>query len=66
MKREYKYTINGNEYEVAIGEIVENEATVTVNGEEYKVVMQMSTPIMPLRLLCPVSLPLLRWPSATR
>ena len=37
MKKEYKYTINGNEYEVAIGEIVENEAVVTVNGEEYKV-----------------------------
>ena len=37
MKKEYKYTINGNDYEVAIGEIVENEAVVTVNGEEYKV-----------------------------
>ena len=37
MKKEYKYNINGNEYEVAIGEIVENEAVVTVNGEEYKV-----------------------------
>jgi biotin carboxyl carrier protein len=37
MKKEYKYTINGNAYEVAIGEIVENEAVVTVNGEEYKV-----------------------------
>ena len=37
MKKEYKYTINGNQYEVAIGEIVENEAVVTVNGEEYKV-----------------------------
>ena len=37
MKKEYKYTINGNEYTVAIGEIVENEAVVTVNGEEYKV-----------------------------
>jgi biotin carboxyl carrier protein len=37
MKKEYKYTINGNEYNVAIGEIVENEAVVTVNGEEYKV-----------------------------
>ena len=37
MKKEYKYTINGDEYEVAIGEIVENEAVVTVNGEEYKV-----------------------------
>ena len=37
MKKEYKYTINGNEYQVAIGDIVENEAVVTVNGEEYKV-----------------------------
>ena len=37
MKKEYKYTINGNEDEVAIGDIVENEAVVTVNGEEYKV-----------------------------
>ena len=31
----YKYTINGNQYEVAIGDITENIATVTVNGEEY-------------------------------
>ena len=37
MKKEYKYTINGNQYEVAIGEIEENVATVVVNGEEYKV-----------------------------
>ena len=37
MKKEYKYTINGNQYEVAIGEIKENIATVVVNGEEYKV-----------------------------
>ena len=38
--KEYKYTINGNKYEVAIGDIVENIATVTVNGEEYKVEME--------------------------
>ena len=37
MKKDYKYTINGNQYEVAIGDIVENEVVVTVNGEEYKV-----------------------------
>ena len=37
MKKEYKYTINGNQYEVAIGDIEENIATVVVNGEEYKV-----------------------------
>lgn len=40
MKKEYKYTINGNKYEVAIDDIIENIATVTVNGEEYKVEME--------------------------
>ena len=38
--KEYKYTINGKKYEVAIGDIVENIATVTVNGEEFKVEME--------------------------
>lgn len=38
--KEYKYTINGTKYEVAIGDIVENIASVTVNGEEYKVEME--------------------------
>lgn len=36
----YKYTINGTQYEVAIGDIADNIATVTVNGEEYKVEME--------------------------
>ena len=40
MKKDYKYTINGNKYEVAIGDIIENIATVTVNGEEYKVELE--------------------------
>ena len=40
MKKEYKYTINGNQYEVIIGDITENTATVTVNGEEYTVEME--------------------------
>lgn len=40
MKKEYKYTINGNKYEVAIGDVVENMVTVNVNGEEYKVEME--------------------------
>ena len=38
--KEYKYTINGTKYEVAIGDIEENLVTVTVNGEEYKVEME--------------------------
>lgn len=38
--KEYKYTINGNKYEVVIGDIVENIAEVKVNGEDYKVEME--------------------------
>jgi len=37
MKKEYKYTINGNQYEVTIRDIEGTVATVNVNGEEYKV-----------------------------
>lgn len=35
--KEYKYTINGNKYEVAINSINDNIANVVVNGEEYEV-----------------------------
>ena len=38
--KEYKYTINGTKYEVAIGDITDNVATLTVNGEEFKVEME--------------------------
>ena len=38
--KQYKYTINGNKYEVAIGDIIDNVATLTVNGEEFKVEME--------------------------
>ena len=38
--KEYKYTINGTKYNVAIGDIEENLVSVTVNGEEYKVEME--------------------------
>ena len=38
--KEYKYTIDGQEYVVAIGDIVDNVASVTVNGEEFKVEME--------------------------
>ena len=35
--KEYKYTIDGKEYKVAIVDIEENVAEVTVNGECFKV-----------------------------
>ena len=38
--KEYKYTIEGKEYKVEIGEIVDNIANVTVNGEAFKVEME--------------------------
>lgn len=38
--KEYKYTINGNKYEVAIASIEDNIANVVVNGEEFKVEME--------------------------
>lgn len=38
--KEYKYTINGNKYDVQILDVVENVATVSVNGESYSVEME--------------------------
>ncbi len=38
--KEYKYTINGNKYEVEIGDIVDNIAAVKVNGEDFQVEME--------------------------
>ena len=38
--KEYKYTINGNKYEVVVGDITDNIATLTVNGEKYTVEME--------------------------
>lgn len=38
--KEYKYTINGNKYDVQILDVVENIATVSVNGESYSVEME--------------------------
>jgi len=44
--KEYKYIIDGKEYNVGIGDIDENfVAQVTVNGEEFKV--QMEKPAEP-------------------
>lgn len=38
--KEFKYTINGNKYEVAVGEVNGNNVEVTVNGETYAVEME--------------------------
>ena len=38
--KEYKYTINGTQYVVTIGDTEENIVNVTVNGEDFKVEME--------------------------
>lgn len=38
--KEYKYKINGNNYNVSIGDIVDNVAEVLVNGTPYKVELE--------------------------
>lgn len=54
--KEYKYTINGNKYEVAINSIEENIANVVVNGEEYKVEMEKeSEPVKKKVVVRPVA-----------
>ncbi|MDE7180262.1 MAG: biotin/lipoyl-binding protein [Muribaculaceae bacterium] len=42
--KEYKYTINGMKFTVAVGDIVDNEATVEVNGVPYKVELEKKKP----------------------
>ena len=55
--KEYKYTIDGKEYKVAIGDIVENVADVTVNGEQYKVEMEPEKPKPVVRPVAPAPAP---------
>ena len=42
--KQYKFRINGNEYEVAINSVSGNIADVTVNGTQYKVEMDGTAP----------------------
>lgn len=41
--KEYKYKINGMKFTVAVGDIVDNEASVEVNGIPYKVEIDRAT-----------------------
>lgn len=63
--KEYKYTINGNKYEVAIDGIEENVATVVVNGEKYKVEMEREPePVKKKVVVRPVAQPAAPAPAA--
>ncbi len=47
MAKEYKFKINGHEYEVAVGSVESGVAKVTVNGTDYEVEVQSNTLIKP-------------------
>ena len=51
--KEYKYTINGNKYNVTIRDIEENIAHVEVNGTPYTVEMEKA-PAAPKKVVRPV------------
>ena len=53
--KEYKYTINGNKYEVAINEVCDTAAKVTVNGEEYTVEWEKPVEEKPVIKVQPVA-----------
>lgn len=38
--KEFKYTINGNKYEVAVGDTTQSSVEVVVNGEKYTVELE--------------------------
>ncbi len=61
--KEYKYTINGNEYKVTIGEIEGNIANVEVNGTAYKVEMEQKVEA-PKPVARPVARPAAAAPAA--
>jgi biotin carboxyl carrier protein len=47
MAKEYKFKINGHEYEVAVGSVEGGVAKVSVNGTNYEVEVQSNTLIKP-------------------
>ena len=61
--KEYKYTINGKEYKVTIGEVKDNIANVEVNGQTYKVEME-KTEEAPKPVVRPVVKPAAPAPQA--
>ena len=55
--KEYKFKINGNDYQVAINSIEGNIADVTVNGTPYKVDMENAPAVAPVAAPAPAAAP---------
>ncbi len=47
MAKEYKFKINGHQYEVAVGSVEGGVAKVSVNGTDYQVEVESNTLIKP-------------------
>lgn len=64
--KQYKFKINGNEYNVAVNSISGNIADVTVNGTPYQVEMENTSaaPAAPAPAVTPVSAPQPAAPAA--
>lgn len=62
MTKDYKYTINGNIYNVNVEGIKDNIATIVVNGEAFKVEIDNNTNKEKLKVKLP---PTVTQPSAT-
>ena len=55
--KEYKYTINGEKYEVAVNEVADTTAKLTVNGVEYTVEWEKPEEKKPATVVRPVVKP---------
>ena len=51
--KEYKYKINGNNYNVTVGDIDDNVAEVMVNGVPYKVELEKKAGAAPVKVSSP-------------
>ena len=63
--KEYKYTINGEKYEVAVNEVLDTTAKVTVNGVEYTVEWEKPEEKKPTTVVRPVVKPVATPAAAT-
>lgn len=55
--KEYKYKINGNQYNVTVNDIEDNIAHVEVNGTPYKVELDRPAPVKPKVITRPAAAP---------
>ena len=58
--KEFKFTIDGKQYNAAVNELEDNFAEVTLNGKTYKVELEKEEALQPQLYAVPPLLPLLQ------